>query len=147
MLDVNILIAAHRPDLPTHPQVRRWLDEQLAIGPPLAIPSVVCSGFIRIVTRPPFKPATSVEEAFGFCDWLLSHPTCTLVEPGAAHWGEFGKLCRAAGTPGNLTTDAYLAAMAIERGAEWVTLDKDFARFPGLTWRSPGDPQSTTNPR
>ena len=38
---------------------------------------------------------------------------------------------------GNLVTDAYLAALAIEKGAELITSDRDFSRFPGLKWQAP----------
>jgi predicted nucleic acid-binding protein len=47
------------------------------------------------------------------------------------------KLCRAASARGNLIPDAYLAALAIETGSEWITSDRDYARFPGLKWRVP----------
>jgi hypothetical protein len=49
----------------------------------------------------------------------------------------FRDLCRAANAKGNLIPDAYLAALAIECGGEWVTMDREYARFPGLRWRSP----------
>jgi hypothetical protein len=35
--------------------------------------------------------------------------------------------------------DAYLAALGIESGSEWITTDRDFSRFPGLRWRHPLD--------
>ena len=57
--------------------------------------------------------------------------------PGARHWAIFERLCKHAGAKGNLVADAYLAALAIERGCEWVTTDRDFSRFEGLKWRHP----------
>jgi predicted nucleic acid-binding protein len=59
------------------------------------------------------------------------------VTPGPRHWGIFIKLCNDAGVKGNLVADAYLAALAIESGCEWVTTDGDFARFSGLRWKHP----------
>ena len=41
------------------------------------------------------------------------------------------------GTAGNLTTDAHLAALAIEHGAELCSTDRDFSRFTGLRWADP----------
>ncbi|MBM4090479.1 MAG: type II toxin-antitoxin system VapC family toxin [Planctomycetes bacterium] len=49
----------------------------------------------------------------------------------------FRSLLQASGTAGNLTTDAYLAALAIGHGAVIVSCDRDFARFPGLRWEHP----------
>jgi hypothetical protein len=57
--------------------------------------------------------------------------------PGERHWGIFRRLCNEVGARGNLVPDAYLAALAIESGSEWVTTDRDYARFPGLRWRHP----------
>jgi hypothetical protein len=59
------------------------------------------------------------------------------VTPGSRHWTLFLDLCRKAGAKGNLVSDAYHAALAIESGCEWITTDRDFARFPGLRWRTP----------
>ena len=68
---------------------------------------------------------------------MRSRPNGVPVAPGQRHWGIFQALCIDAGTKGNLITDAYLAAMAIEAGCEWVTTDRDFSRFKGLRWRHP----------
>jgi len=62
---------------------------------------------------------------------------CFRVVPGTRHWNLFSDLCRRSHARGNLITDAYLAALAIEAGAEWITTDRDFARFPKLQWRHP----------
>jgi hypothetical protein len=68
---------------------------------------------------------------------LIEQPTCTLVQPGTRHWSVFDDLCRAASATGNLAQDAWFAALAVESGCEWITTDRDFARFPGLRWRPP----------
>jgi predicted nucleic acid-binding protein len=60
-----------------------------------------------------------------------------IVSPGRKHWEIFLRLCREGDARGNLVSDAYHAALAIENGCEWITTDRDFARFPGLKWRSP----------
>jgi hypothetical protein len=57
-------------------------------------------------------------------------------------------LCARADCRGNLIQDAYLAALALEHDAVFVTTDRDFARFPGLRWQHPLDAdRPTTNPR
>src|SRR5262249_22468961 len=63
---------------------------------------------------------------------------CVPVEPGDRHWPIFERLCRETDTTGSRVSDAWFAALAIGHGCEWVTLDRDFARFPGLKWSVPG---------
>lgn len=70
---------------------------------------------------------------------LTDHPNCVHVNPGDKHWDIFTRLARQANAKGNLIPDAYLAALAIESGSEWITCDHDYSRFPGLRWRHPFD--------
>jgi predicted nucleic acid-binding protein len=88
--------------------------------------------------RPPhlYQPSPP-EEAFRFCDTLLGQPHCQIVEPGERHWDLFRRLCLETNTHGSRVTDAWFAALAIEWGCEWVTMDRDYARFPGLRWAVP----------
>jgi uncharacterized protein len=72
-----------------------------------------------------------------FANALIEAPNCVLVAPGARHWGIFCRLCDQAGVRGNLVPDAWLAALAIETGCEWITTDRDFSRFEGLRYRHP----------
>jgi predicted nucleic acid-binding protein len=84
-----------------------------------------------------FPDASTHPEVFGFCENLLSQPHCQIIEPRERHWDIFKRLCVETNTRGNTVTDAWYAALAIEWGCEWITLDRDFARFPGLRWRPP----------
>jgi toxin-antitoxin system PIN domain toxin len=98
----------------------------------------VLSGFVRVVTHPRvFDPPDRVSAALQFANAVRSQPTVVLVAPGDRHWTIFERLCRAADAKGNLVPDAYLAALAMEQGAELITADRDFSRFPGLRWRHP----------
>jgi toxin-antitoxin system PIN domain toxin len=72
-----------------------------------------------------------------FCAAVLDAPSAVPVRPGVRHWPIFAGLCHDVGARGNLVPDAYLAALALEHGATWVTTDRGFARFPGLRWRTP----------
>jgi uncharacterized protein len=136
--DVNVLVYAHRQDAKEHRVFRRWLEEVVGADQPYALSDVVLSGFIRVVTHPRiFREPSSVHDAFSFAEQLLDQPNCVLVQPGPRHWDIFAKLCRTAAARGNLIPDAFLAALAIEAGCEWVTTDRDFARFEGLRWRHP----------
>ncbi len=96
------------------------------------------SGFIRIATHPRiFDPPAPIGHALAYTNALRSQPNAVIVTPGPRHWEIFDRLCRAADAKGNLVPDAYLAALAIESGCEWITTDRDFSRFPGLRWRHP----------
>jgi toxin-antitoxin system PIN domain toxin len=99
---------------------------------------LVLSAFVRIVTNPRiFAEPDSVSDAFGFAAALCDQPNAVIISPGERHWEVFADLCREGRARGNLVTDAYLAALAIESGCDWITTDRDFARFPGLRWRHP----------
>jgi uncharacterized protein len=99
---------------------------------------LVLSGFLRIVTHPKaVSPPEPIERALSFVEAIRSQPGCVPIAPGPRHWDIFTRLCREAGTKGNLVPDAYLAALAIESGSEWITTDRDYSRFPGLRWRHP----------
>ena len=136
--DVNILLYAHRNDAADHPRFRDWL-YTVTTGPEtLGISEIILSSFMRVVTNPKvYRPPTPLQFAIEFCESLRSRPNAELVTPGARHWDIFTDLCSRARATGDLVADAYLAALAIESECEFVTLDRDFARFPGLRWRHP----------
>lgn len=137
--DVNILIYAFRLDAPHNAVCRPWLDRVVHGDAAFGLSRLALSAVVRITTnRRTFADAESPAEAFAYCNWLLARPNCVAVEPGERHWGIFERLCRETDTGGPRVTDAWFAALAIEHGCEWVTLDRDFARFPGLRWSVPG---------
>ena len=136
--DVNVLIYAFRSDSDRHADYKDWLETE--INGPAAFgisPQVLCS-FLRICTHPRiFVRPSSLDNAFMFCRALLEHPNATTLAPGQRHWSIFETLCRDSRSTGNLLQDAWFAALAIESGCEWITTDRDFARFEGLRWRQP----------
>ena len=136
--DANVLIYAFRRDTQRHSAYRDWLAGALTDEPAFGLSDFVLSSVVRIVTHPRiFAKPTSLEQALGYCDFLRDQPNAVRVAPGERHWRIFDGLCQRVGAKGNLVPDAYLAALAIETGAEWITADNDFARFPGLRWRHP----------
>ena len=138
LLDVNVLVYAHRSGVSNHERYATWLDEQRRAPWAFGVSELVLSGFVRVVTHPRvFDPPSPVEVALEFADALREQPNAVAVAPGRRHWGIFSELCRTTGVRGNLVSDAYLAALAIESGSEWISTDRDYARFPGLDWRPP----------
>ena len=104
------------------------------------VADLVLSGFLRIVTHPRiFKTPTPPAQALAFCEELRTRPHATLLTPGPRHWQIFTRLCSETGARGNLVPDAYLAALAIETGSEWITTDGDYRRFRELRVRHPLD--------
>ncbi len=138
--DVNVLIYAFRTDVREHMLCRRWLDGVILGEARFGLSPLALGALIRVTTnRRAYSEPSTLDEVFGFCDDLLAQPHCQIVEPGERHWEIFKRLCTETNTRGPTVTDAWYAALAIEWGCEWVTLDRDYARFPGLRWRLPAD--------
>lgn len=138
LIDVNVFVYAHRSDAPGHSRYRDWLSDVIHSDAAYGMSDLVLSGFLRVVTHPRvFRDPTPLEAALAFAAEVRDRPNSVPVSPGERHWEIFTRLCREAGVKGSLIPDAYLAALAIESGTEWVTTDRDYARFPGLRWRHP----------
>ena len=135
LCDVNILINAHRGESAEHAFYRRWLTRSLEARETFFYCEWILGAFVRIVTHPRiYRTPTPLPEALQFTDAIRSCPQGVGIMPGARHWSIFDQLCRKIGATGNLVPDAYLAALAIEANAEWVTADRDFVIFqPDLT--------------
>lgn len=137
--DVNVLVSAYREDAPRHRPYRDWLEGVLRGNESYGLSDLVLAGFVRVVTHPRvFSPPSPIAHALEFANILRARPNCIHAAPGERHWEIFTGLCRGAQAKGNLVPDAYLAALAIESGSEWMTSDRDYSRFPGLRWRDPG---------
>jgi toxin-antitoxin system PIN domain toxin len=138
LVDVNVLVHAFHDGAPDHARYRDWLETVVASPEPFGVSELVLSGFVRVATHPRvFDPPASTTSAVEFAAALRAQPNAVLIAPGRRHWDIFVSLCDAVGARGNLVPDAYLAALAMESGSEWVTTDRDFSRFPGLRWRHP----------
>ncbi len=138
LVDVNVLVYAHREDAAGHEEYHAWLDRVVNGQEAYGLSDLVLSGFLRVVTSPRiFAEPTPMERAIEFAEVLRNAPNSVPLAPGDRHWEIFLRLCRDAGVRGNLVPDAWFAALAIETGSEWITTDRDYARFPGLRWRHP----------
>ncbi len=121
-----------------HSIYRRWLDGVVNGVEAYGIAPQVLSSLVRICTHPRiYKQPSDIGEAFAFCNSLLEAPNATAITPQERHWSIFQTLCHRSKATGNLVPDAWLAALAIESGCEWITTDGDFGRFEELNWRRP----------
>jgi len=136
LLDVNVVLAAHRDDHPQHVPVRRWFDALLAGDEPFTIPTLVWGSFLRLATnRRIFAIPTPRTAAFAFVDTVCAQPHHLLTSPGSRHLALLSRLCAEADATGDLIPDAVLGAIALENGCEVATLDRDFARFGSVRHR------------
>jgi uncharacterized protein len=138
ILDVNILIYAVNKDAPLHKSANTWLAQTISGSETVGLSWNVLLAFLRLTTRPGlFRQPLPLESAFDLVVSWVDYPTVTVIHPGARHMHILRELLAPLGTGGNLTSDAHLAALALERGAELCSCDGDFARFPGLRWQNP----------
>jgi toxin-antitoxin system PIN domain toxin len=136
--DINILVHAYNVDAREHAVAREWWERTLTQSRPVGMPWATALGFIRISThRAILNSPMPTKDAIRTVRAWLNLPRVRIVAPGDRHAEILFGLLDRLGTAGNLTTDAHLAALAIEYQAELVSADTDFARFPQLRWFNP----------
>jgi uncharacterized protein len=134
--DVNVLVYAARDNAARHREYRTWLVQAMQGAETVGLSELVLSGVVRVLTHPRvFSPPMPVADASAHVEALRAQPRAVMLRPGERHWSIFAALCQEGDARGNLVAHAYHAALAIEAGAEFVTTDRDFARFPELRWR------------
>ncbi|MGV9803534.1 type II toxin-antitoxin system VapC family toxin [Mycobacterium sp. NPDC003449] len=139
-VDVNVLVYAHRVDLPEHATYRSLLERLTNGDEPLGLSDAVLSGFHRVMTnRRIFAEPVSPQQAWDAIDALIAAPAALTLRAGERHWTHFRQLCEDINAQGNDVADAYLAAYAMENNAVWLSADRGFARFDRLRWRHPLD--------
>jgi uncharacterized protein len=136
--DINLLVYAYNSDAPGHRQARAWWEACLSENRTVGLPWVVLLGYLRLMTsRSVLVNPLSAEEAIGHIRSWLERPQAHILQPGPRHLEVLDSLMRGSQVSGKLTTDAHLAALAIEHQAELHTNDGDFVQFPGLRWTNP----------
>ena len=138
LIDANLLIYAVNRDAPSHTKAKAWLESVIEGTETVAFSWTVLLAFLRLTTKAGlFRKPLTVKQAFDLIDAWLEPPIAVVLEPGRNHRKQLRKLLTSTGVGGNLTSDAHLAALAMEYEAELSTADEDFARFDGLRWRNP----------
>lgn len=138
LVDTNLLIYAVDMDAPAHGAALEWLNATFSSGTQIGLPWVVLTGFIRITTNHrAMRSPMSVDQALAYVEQFLQQPNVSTVNPGERHWLILSSLLRHSGSGGNLTTDAHIAAMALEQGYTVYSADNDFKRFTGLDHVNP----------
>jgi toxin-antitoxin system PIN domain toxin len=138
LTDVNVLLYAYDESSPHHERARPWLEDRLSGTETFAFSWPVLLAFVRLATNPRvFESPLALDEAFDAIESWLAQPPATVLHPTDRHGAVLRDLLMPLGSAGNLTTDAHLAALAIEHGAELCSADADFARFPRLRWVNP----------
>lgn len=136
--DVNLLLYAIDTEARTHERARAWLEDALSGTEAVGFAWTVLLGFARLSTNPRiYEDPLPLDEALDFIEGWLAQPVATVVEPTSRHATILRDLLEPLGTGGNLVSDAHLAALAIEHGAELYSRDNDFARFSGVRWVDP----------
>ena len=139
IVDANVLLYAVDRASAHHERARSWMDTSLAGAEAVGLAWIALLAFIRIGTSPAILPQPMTgDEATGQVEAWLDAPAAVVAEPTARHGALLRGLLRETGTAGNLVTDAHLAALAIEHGADIVSYDRDFGRFPQVRHRLPG---------
>jgi toxin-antitoxin system PIN domain toxin len=138
VVDVNLLIYAVNRNSADHRKAKAWLEAAVSGTETVGLPWIVLLAFLRLTTRAGlFQRPLTVDAAFDLVDCWLRQPSVTVPEPTARHLQTMRDLISPLGAGGNLTSDAHLAALAIEHGAELCSTDNDFGRFSRLRWRNP----------
>ena len=138
LIDANLLLYAYNPRAAEHEISRRWLEVTLSGASLVRFGWLTLWAFLRIATNPRvFEHPLSMTEAEEIVSSWLAQPVAGILEPGERHWEILRDLTRRGQTAGPLVMDAALAALAIEHGATLYTTDRDFARFPSLSWNNP----------
>lgn len=136
--DVNLLVYAVDATSPFHARARRWWDAVLSSDQPVGLCYPSLLGFVRLVTnRRVFESPLGLGGALDIAESWLRQPNANLVLPTGRHWSILSGLLRSAAGSANLTTDAHIAAYAIEHGYTLYSNDWDFGRFAELRWKNP----------
>ena len=143
LLDVNVLVYAHRVEPELHPPIAAWLTALVISGQDYALSEEICAGLVRVVTNPrTHQPPSTLAQAMGFIEQLATQPNCRMLRGGPRRFAIFKDLLERSGVTGPRVSDAWHASLAIEHGCDFASCDSDMLRFPGLRWHHPLRPRN-----
>ena len=138
LVDANIIFYAEDELSPMHKLAKKWWYTQLSSQHTVGLAWITCLAYIRIFTNPRVvEKALSINEAISTVDSWFAQPNTKIVTPGGYFWSIFQDTLRQGQAMSNLSSDAYLAALALENDCKLYSVDADFSRFPGLNWENP----------
>jgi len=136
--DVNVLVHAHNADSAVHERARLWWDACLSGAEGIGLAWAAMLGFVRITTsRRVVARPLPVQRVMEPLQAWLALPHVHIAQPSNTHFARLRVELERLGTAGNLTTDAHLAVLAMERGYILYSTVADFARFSSLRWVNP----------
>ena len=138
VVDLNLLLYAVNADAPRHKRACAWLEAALGGDEQIGLAWPVVIGFLRLSTRAGILPRPlTARQALDVVQAWVDHAQVAMLHPGAGHWSVLRGLIESSGAAGNLTTDAHLAALALEYDATLCSTDADFSKFKGLKFANP----------
>jgi hypothetical protein len=138
VVDVKLLIYAYDSTCPEHTEAKKSIEDIFSGTEPVGLPWQTISAFLRILPHPGISGGRlSMAQAVSIVEGWLALAHVQPIAPGRGHWTHFREMLLKTNARGNITTDAALAAIAVEHGGVLYTNDRDFARFPGLRWVNP----------
>ena len=141
-LDVNVLVYAFRQDSVKHEECRDWLNKQIRDRNGLVLIDIVLVGFLRICTHSKiFQEPSSISEVTNFLAVMISNQNVNLTSSTPETWHTFSRILDKTNVQGNKISDAWLAAISIERNLTWISTDSDFNLFPDLKLQNPFNPK------
>jgi uncharacterized protein len=138
VLDANLLLYAYDRDAPENAAAKRWLAGIFSGTDLVGLPWLSVWAFLRLITNSRiFANSIPMSAAIQMVEQWMARPNVRLLSPGEHHWSILRQLLIDANIRAAQTTDAQIAAIAIEFGGVLYTTDRGFARFPGLRWVNP----------
>jgi hypothetical protein len=136
--DINLLIYTYDSSSPHHQKAAAWWSACMHGNEEIGLFSVVVFGFVRLSTHPKvFQSPLTIAEASSRVESWLKRPHVRIIDPSPHHVTDVLALLQHAGTGGNLTTDAQIAALTQQEKAVLHSNDTDFLRFPNMRYHNP----------
>jgi uncharacterized protein len=136
--DANLLLYAYNPTAKQHTAAVNWLETILSGSEKVGFCWPVISAFLRISTSfQAFPDPLKMEEAVGHVNDWLQQENSVVLTPSTEHWVLFTRMLKEGNVRGRTTTDAEIAAYAVEQNATLHTADHDFRRFVSLQILNP----------